>query len=198
MPKGGGVVIWSGFDRGGAKGKKFGKKSVKPHAKYTPFGVKKKLVVLLIMPHINYGNVVFSTVDFASQSTSLEACFSSCAYYYRCFVGDSFEESPFDLSFTRTRNLIVTPYRSLAMGAFHSWWCHVGCGILFHIGLKMSALWGALWDWYKDALYVIVTFCRIIFFFLLVFTELSFLIVYFRCVFALIVGDAGLNQPGSA
>jgi hypothetical protein len=70
------VVIWSGFDRGGAKGKKFGKKSVKPHAKYTPFGVKKKLVVLLIMPHINYGNVVFSTVDFASQSTSLEACVS--------------------------------------------------------------------------------------------------------------------------
>jgi hypothetical protein len=35
---------------------------VKPHARYTPFGVRKKVIVSLIMPHINYGNVVFSTV----------------------------------------------------------------------------------------------------------------------------------------
>jgi hypothetical protein len=31
---------------------------VKPHARYTLFGVRKKLVVSPIMPHINYGNVV--------------------------------------------------------------------------------------------------------------------------------------------
>jgi hypothetical protein len=88
-------------------------RSVKPHARYTPFGVKKKLVVSLIMPHINYGNVVFSTVDSASPRRLNVAfhsclryvhdtprqgeCFSSCAYYYRCFVGDSFEYLSFDI-----------------------------------------------------------------------------------------------------
>jgi hypothetical protein len=55
----------------------------------------------------------------------------------------------------------------------------------------MSALCGIG----KGALYVIVTFCGIEFFFLLGFTEISFLIAYFRCVFALILGDAGLDQP---
>jgi hypothetical protein len=38
-------------------------RSVKPHARYT---CRKKLFVSLIVPHINYGNVVFSTVDSAS------------------------------------------------------------------------------------------------------------------------------------
>jgi hypothetical protein len=28
-------------------------RSVKPHARYTPFGVSKKLVVSLVIPHIN-------------------------------------------------------------------------------------------------------------------------------------------------
>jgi hypothetical protein len=42
-------------------------RSVKPHARYTLFGVRKKLVKTLIMSHIYYGNVVFSTVDSASQ-----------------------------------------------------------------------------------------------------------------------------------
>jgi hypothetical protein len=47
-------------------------------------------------------------------------------------------------SSARTKNLIVTPNRSLAMG--HSF--TVGaCGILFHIGLRLSTLLGALWDW---------------------------------------------------
>jgi hypothetical protein len=55
-------------------------KSVKPHAKYTPLGVRKKLVVSLIMPHINYGNVVFSTVDSASQRR-LNVAFNSCLHY---------------------------------------------------------------------------------------------------------------------
>jgi hypothetical protein len=45
-------------------------RSVKPHPRYTYFEVRKKLVVSLIMPHINYGNVVFSTVDSASQFLS--------------------------------------------------------------------------------------------------------------------------------
>jgi hypothetical protein len=42
-------------------------KSVKPHARYTPIRGRKKLVTSLIMPHIIYGIVVFSTVDCASQ-----------------------------------------------------------------------------------------------------------------------------------
>jgi hypothetical protein len=70
----------------------------------------------------------------------------------------------------------------------------VGYEILFHIGLK-KAHFGTLCGIGKDALYVIVTFCGIRFFFLLGFTELSFLIAYFRCVFALVFGDAGLAQP---
>jgi hypothetical protein len=36
--------------------------------------------------------------------------------------------------------------------AIHSRWGHVGCGILFHIALKMSVLWGALWDWWGRTL----------------------------------------------
>jgi hypothetical protein len=35
-------------------------KSVKPHARYTPFGVRKKLVVSLVTPHIDYGIMMFS------------------------------------------------------------------------------------------------------------------------------------------
>jgi hypothetical protein len=55
-------------------------RSVKPHARYTPFGVTKKLVVSLIMLNINYGNVVFSTVDSASQRR-LNVAFNSCLRY---------------------------------------------------------------------------------------------------------------------
>jgi hypothetical protein len=55
-------------------------RSVQPHARYTPFGVRKKLVVLLVIPHINYGNVDFSTVDAASQRR-LNVAFNSCLRY---------------------------------------------------------------------------------------------------------------------
>jgi hypothetical protein len=55
-------------------------RSVKPYARYTPFRVRKKLVVSLIMHHINYGNVVFSTVDSASQRR-LNVAFNSCLRY---------------------------------------------------------------------------------------------------------------------
>jgi hypothetical protein len=83
-------------------------RSVRPHTRYTPFGVMKKLVVSLIMPHINYGNCWLCITNatqrcvqflsaLCSWYPSSGACFSSCAYYYRCFVGDSFEDSPFDV-----------------------------------------------------------------------------------------------------
>jgi hypothetical protein len=58
-------------------------RSVKPYARYTPFGVR-KLVVSLIMPHINEAcNVVFSTVDSASQRR-LNVVFNACF----CYVHD--------------------------------------------------------------------------------------------------------------
>jgi hypothetical protein len=53
---------------------------VKPHARYTPFGVRKELIVSLIVPHINNGNVVFSTVDSASKRR-LNVTFNSCLRY---------------------------------------------------------------------------------------------------------------------
>jgi hypothetical protein len=55
-------------------------RSDKPHGRYTPFEVRKKVVVSLVMPHINYGNVVFSPVDSASQRR-LNVAFNSCLRY---------------------------------------------------------------------------------------------------------------------
>jgi hypothetical protein len=55
-------------------------KSVQPYARYTPFGIRNKLVVLPIMRHITYGNVVFSTVDSTSQRR-LNVAFNSCLRY---------------------------------------------------------------------------------------------------------------------
>jgi hypothetical protein len=67
-----------------------------------------------------------------------------------CVENGCGKDTPFASS-ARTRNLTLTPHRSLAMG--HSFTVgHVGCGILFHIGLKMSVLWGTLWDWWGRTL----------------------------------------------
>jgi hypothetical protein len=55
-------------------------RSVKPHARYTSFGGRNILVVPLIVPYYNYGNVVFSTVDAASQRR-LNVAFVSCLHY---------------------------------------------------------------------------------------------------------------------
>jgi hypothetical protein len=57
-------------------------RSVKPQARYTPFRVRKKLVVSLVMPHINYGNVLFSTVDSASQRRLNDAFNSYLRYVH--------------------------------------------------------------------------------------------------------------------
>jgi hypothetical protein len=127
----------------------------------SPFGAMKKLVVSLIMPNINYGHVVNSTVDSASQKR-LSVTFN----YFLCYINDishwvhvshlvpttigvslarihllttlfkvlhirhpSYLFTLFHFAFSaRTRNLIVTPHRSLAMG--HSF--TVGTHI-FHI-----------------------------------------------------------------
>jgi hypothetical protein len=48
-----------------------------PHAAHTPFEVKRRLVLSLILPHVNYGNIAFTGADFASQrrlGVAFEAC----------------------------------------------------------------------------------------------------------------------------
>jgi hypothetical protein len=36
------------------------------HAAHTPFEVRRRLVLSLILPHVNYGNIVFAFTDSAS------------------------------------------------------------------------------------------------------------------------------------
>jgi hypothetical protein len=139
------------------------------------FEIIKKLVLSLIMPDINYGNVVFSTVGSASQRRLNVAFNSSLRYVHDiprqehvshlvptiigvslvtnlrihlltflfkvlhtrlpCYLFTLFHFT----SSARTRNLIVTPHRALAMG--HSF--TVGtCGLWnFH------PHWIFFWDW---------------------------------------------------
>jgi hypothetical protein len=48
-----------------------------PHAAHTPFEVRRRLVSLLILPHVNYGNIAFTGADFASQRR-LGVAFKAC------------------------------------------------------------------------------------------------------------------------
>jgi hypothetical protein len=52
-------------------------RSSRPHASHTPFEVRRRLVVSLIMPHIGYGGVVYAGADAASQrwlNMAIRAC----------------------------------------------------------------------------------------------------------------------------
>jgi hypothetical protein len=42
-------------------------RSLRLHSSHTPFEVRKRLVVSLIMPHIGYGGIVYAGADAASQ-----------------------------------------------------------------------------------------------------------------------------------
>jgi hypothetical protein len=55
-------------------------RSVKPHAAHTPFEVKRRLVLSLILPHVNYGHIVFTGADSASQRR-LGIAFKACLRY---------------------------------------------------------------------------------------------------------------------
>jgi hypothetical protein len=55
-------------------------RSLGPHAAHTPFEVRKRLVLSLILPHVNYGNIVFIGADFASQRR-LGVAFKACLRY---------------------------------------------------------------------------------------------------------------------
>jgi hypothetical protein len=55
-------------------------RSLGPHAAHTPFEVRRRLVLSLILPHVNYGNIVFTGADSASQRR-LEVAFKACLRY---------------------------------------------------------------------------------------------------------------------
>jgi hypothetical protein len=49
----------------------------RPHAAHTPFEVIRRLVLSLILQHVNYGNILFNCTYFASQRrlwVALKAC----------------------------------------------------------------------------------------------------------------------------
>jgi hypothetical protein len=54
--------------------------SLRPHTSHTPFEVRRRLVVALIMPHIGYGGIVYAGADAASQRR-LNIAFRACLWY---------------------------------------------------------------------------------------------------------------------
>jgi hypothetical protein len=55
-------------------------RSLRSHASHTPFEVRRRLVLSLIMPHIGYGDIVYADVDAASQRR-LNVAFKACLRY---------------------------------------------------------------------------------------------------------------------
>jgi hypothetical protein len=51
-----------------------------PHSSHTPFPVRKRLVQFLVTPTINYGNIVYSSVDMAFRSR-IRVAFNACLKY---------------------------------------------------------------------------------------------------------------------
>ena len=67
-------------------------RSLRPHASRTPFEVRRRLILSLIMPHISYGSVVYCCPDAASKE-KLERVFRACIrYLHRLKRRDSVEE----------------------------------------------------------------------------------------------------------
>jgi hypothetical protein len=54
--------------------------SLRPHAAHTPFEVRRRLVLSLILPHVNYGNIMITGADSASQRR-LGVAFKACLRY---------------------------------------------------------------------------------------------------------------------
>jgi hypothetical protein len=54
--------------------------SLRPHAAHTPFEVRRRLVLSFILLHVNYGNIVFTGADSASQ-LGLGIAFKACLRY---------------------------------------------------------------------------------------------------------------------
>jgi hypothetical protein len=97
-------------------------RSLRPYALHTPFEVRRRLVVALIMPHIGYGGIVYAGADAASQRMDQKAsatihtkkfkrpCMGDCkGPCGQCCIA-SMASPPL-----RTRILVVQAHRSLAM-----------------------------------------------------------------------------------
>jgi hypothetical protein len=54
-------------------------RSLGPHAANSPFEVKRRLVLSLVLPHVNYGNIVFTGADSASRR--LGVAFKACSCF---------------------------------------------------------------------------------------------------------------------
>jgi hypothetical protein len=55
-------------------------RSLRPHA-HTPFEVSKRHLLSLILPHVNYGNIVFTGADFAEETGgSIQGLFALYTY----------------------------------------------------------------------------------------------------------------------
>jgi hypothetical protein len=55
-------------------------RSLRPHAPHTPFEVRKRLFLSLILPHVNYGNIVVTGADSASQRRIARDCFQGLMF----------------------------------------------------------------------------------------------------------------------
>jgi hypothetical protein len=56
-------------------------RSLRRHAAHTPFEViRRRLVLSFILPHVNYGNIVFTGADSAPQKR-LGVAFKACLRY---------------------------------------------------------------------------------------------------------------------
>jgi hypothetical protein len=67
-------------------------RGIRPHASYTPLPVRKKLINSLIKPHLDYGNIVFSTYDSASKR-KLQKAYNACLrYVYKRSKRDSLQD----------------------------------------------------------------------------------------------------------
>jgi hypothetical protein len=55
-------------------------RSLRPHTAHTPFEIRRRLVLSLIFPHVNYGNIVFTGVD--SQRRLGVACKARLRYIH--------------------------------------------------------------------------------------------------------------------
>jgi hypothetical protein len=97
-------------------------RSLNPHAVHTPFEVTNRLVLSLILLHVNYENIVFSGPDSASQRR-LGVAFEKIQFL--SFLSNLLHfRHPsylfYFVSSTSTRYLTVPPHSTLAMS--QSWW----------------------------------------------------------------------------
>jgi hypothetical protein len=129
------------------------------YATHTTFEVRRRLVLSLILPHVNYGNIVFTSADSATQRR-LGVEFKACLRYMHLkkqldhvshlestVTGTLLVDNArilhvrhlsylfslfYFVSSARTRNLTVPPHRTLALVS-HLWFWVERHGTLCHL-----------------------------------------------------------------